>query len=233
MYSLGACLVLAVLGAHGYARFEARLAAQPRALASTQVAWPAVPPHAILLPAATPTPAPAGALAPTPDVARTSPPVRIEIPSLGVERAVVPLQAVTRDGALDWDIESLFATATRRDLVGHLEGTANPGQPGNVVLAGHNYNRGAYNWAAAFYALSRLRAGDAIWLFDAQGTRFAYEVERVQEVPFAGRPDAHTLQHVELFAPTADETLTLTTCGGPNVAPFSRRVYVVAKPEPE
>jgi sortase A len=228
LYGLGACLVLALLGAHGYARFETYLAAQPRALVSTRVIWPEMPPRDIL-PSATPVPTPVGAPAPTRAVGITSPPVRIEIPTLGVERAIVPLRTVTRGTALEWDIESLFATATRRDLVGHLEGTANPGQPGNVVLAGHNYNRGAYNWTAVFYAISRLKAGDVIWLMNAQNARFRYEVVRVEQVPFQGRPDANTLQHVELFSPTADETLTLTTCGGPNVAPFSKRVYVVAK----
>lgn len=228
LYGLGACLVLAVLGAHGYARFEARLAAQPRALVSTRVIWPKVPPMDIL-PSATPVPTPTHVPALTRAVRRMSPPVRIEIPSLGVERAVVPLHTVTRGGKLDWDIESLFATGTRRDLVGHLEGTANPGQPGNVVLAGHNYNRGAYNWVAAFYSISRLKAGTAIRLLNAQNERFVYEVVRVEQVPFGGRPDGHTLQHVELFSSTTEETLTLTTCGGPNVAPFSKRVYVVAK----
>ena len=227
LYSLGACLVVAVLGAHGYAQFEAWLAAQPRALVSTRVVWPGVPPVDVL-PSATPAPTPTRA----PSLRATgmaSPPVRIEIPTLDVERAVVPLRAVPRRGTLDWDIESLFATASRRDLVGHLEGTAHPGEPGNVVLAGHNYNRGAYNWNAAFHSIARLKEGDVIWLLNAQSERFAYEVARVEQVPFRGRPDAYTLQHVELFSPTAEETLTLTTCGGANVMPFSKRVYVVAK----
>ena len=228
LYGLGACLVVAVLGAHGYARFEAWLAAQPRAQVSTRVVWPAVPPAALLA-SATPAPTPTRAPAATRAIRMASLPVWIDIPALDVERAVVPLRTVTRRGRLDWDIESLFATATRRDLVGHLEGTAHPGQPGNVVLAGHNYNRGAYHWNAAFHSIARLKEGDVIWLMNAQSERFAYEVARVEQVPFRGRPDAHTLQHVDLFAPTADETLTLTTCGGANVMPVSKRVYVVAK----
>jgi hypothetical protein len=139
--------------------------------------WPDVPP---LTPLPTPTPVP-------------QPPVCIE-------RTIVPVGTVLRGGTLEWDADNLFATSNRRDLVGHLEGTANPDQRGNIVLIGHNYNRG-YSWRGVFYALNRLQAGST----------------------------ANTLAHIAHLAPTQDETMTLITCGGANLAPFPSRLYATAK----
>jgi LPXTG-site transpeptidase (sortase) family protein len=225
LIALGICLVGGVAVALAWDWLEARLPAQPRVLVTERVIWPAAPPMTPL-PMATLWPSPTPAPTPPPVPA---PPVWIEIPSLGVERAIVPLKAATMGGRLEWDSESLFATASRRDLVGHLEGSANPGQRGNVVLAGHNYNRGAYRWSAVFVSLSRLKPGDTVRLVDERDQVFEYQVERVDEVPFQRRPSAHTLTHIQYLSPSPREILTLTTCGGGVLrAPFPNRVYVVA-----
>lgn len=216
----GFCLLLLVAGTYAYGRFEAWSERQPRALSSSRMIWLQVPPMTplpapvvVALPTATPTPAP------PPD-----PPVLIEIERFGIKRAVVPVSHKSRKGRLEWDADQLFATRSRKDLVGHLEGTASPGQPGNIVLIGHNYNRGAYNWEGAFHSIHRLEKGDVIVLVNARDESFSYEVERVEKVPLS-----KTLQHIVHLAPTRDETLTLATCGGANFAPFPARVYVTAK----
>jgi LPXTG-site transpeptidase (sortase) family protein len=145
---------------------------------------------------------------------------------LDVRRVIVPVSHAQRGGKREWDTEPLFATKRRPDLVGHLEGTGHPGEPGNVVLIGHNYNRGAYNWTGVFYGIQKLRPGDSIVLMNDRDEVFRYRVEKVEKVPLR-----NTLQHIIHLGPTQDETLTLATCGGANFAPFPARIYVTAKRE--
>ena len=77
---------------------------------------------------------------------RPAAPAQLIIPKLDITRAIVSVDRVTRNGQTDWDTDKLFATRDRPDLVGHLKGTGGLGAAGNTVLAGHNYNRGQYNW---------------------------------------------------------------------------------------
>lgn len=81
-----------------------------------------------------------------------------------------------------------------RRAVGHLEGTALPGQPGNVVLAGHR--------DTFFRPLKRARAGDAITLKTRTGD-FEYLVEWTAVV----RPT-----DLEVIESTNQPSLTLITC---------------------
>jgi LPXTG-site transpeptidase (sortase) family protein len=220
---LGSCLLALVVGIYIYGRFEAWTRVQPRELVSTQVLWPEVPP---LTPLPSPTPVPSPTPTPTPV---PGPPVRVEIPRLNVDRAVVWVGTVNRGGRAEWDANQLFATSSRRDLVGHLEGSANPGQPGNIILIGHNYNRGFYNWAGVFHSLHRLGNGDIVHLSNEDDVLFTYQVEQVDRVPVRARSPAELLTHIVRLSPTQDETLTLVTCGGANLSPFPSRIYVTAK----
>jgi len=81
-----------------------------------------------------------------------------------------------------------------RRAVGHLPGTALPGEPGNVVLAGHR--------DPFFRPLKDVRPGDAVELTTPQG-RFEYTVEDTQVVE-PGRTD--------LLDPAGRARLTLVTC---------------------
>jgi sortase A len=91
-----------------------------------------------------------------------------------------------------------------RRSVGHLSGTALPGEVGNVVLAGHR--------DTFFRPLSGVRAGDSIVLTTRDG-EFEYLVESTSIV---------TPSAVEVLEPTGGSTLTLITC-----YPFS---YIGAAP---
>jgi LPXTG-site transpeptidase (sortase) family protein len=219
---VGSCLLISVVGIYAYGHFEAWIQTQPRALVSTQVLWPEVPPLTPL-PSPTPIPSPTPTPIPTP-----GPPVHIEIPTLRVDRAIVPVDTVMRGERLEWNADQLFATASRRDLVGHLEGSTNPGQYGNIVLIGHNYNRG-YNWAGVFYSLHVLKEGDDIHLLNEDNVRFVYRVREVNKVTWRAYSNADVMTHITYLSPTQDETLTLVTCGGANIAPFPSRIYVIAK----
>ncbi len=77
---------------------------------------------------------------------------------------------------------------------GHLEHTADPGDPGNVVIAGHR--------DSFFRPLRNIRLGDDIFL-DTRDGQFHYQVTSLKVV---GARD------VSVLAPTPEEVLTLITC---------------------
>jgi sortase A len=114
---------------------------------------------------------------------------RIEIPRLGVS-------AIVRAGS---DAHTL------RLAVGHIPGTAFPGESGNVGLAGHR--------DTFFRQLRSIRPDDEIKIATVDGT-YAYRVERTNIV----NPD-----DVWVLDPTDRAVLTLVTC-----YPFS---YVGSAPQ--
>ncbi|MDR3719319.1 MAG: class D sortase [Bryobacteraceae bacterium] len=85
-------------------------------------------------------------------------------------------------------------STTLRRAVGHIPGTALPGQPGNVALAGHR--------DTFFRALRDLRLKDEIQISTPKGN-FKYEVESLMVV----EPE-----NVGVLAPSAENVLTLVTC---------------------
>jgi sortase A len=103
---------------------------------------------------------------------------RIEIPRLDIS-------AIVAEGTSD--------TVLRRS-VGHLPGTALPGEPGNVALAGHR--------DSFFSSLGGVRPGDRIRITTPDGV-FDYRVESKSVVA----PD-----RTEVLSPTSSPTLTLITC---------------------
>jgi sortase A len=86
------------------------------------------------------------------------------------------------------------SAAILQRAVGHLADTALPGEPGNVVLAGHR--------DTFFRPLKRVRTGDAITLKTRNGD-FEYLVESTAVV----RPS-----DLQVIQPTNGRTLTLITC---------------------
>jgi sortase A len=86
------------------------------------------------------------------------------------------------------------SAAILQRAVGHLPGTALPGEAGNAVLAGHR--------DTFFRPLEGVRPGDVITLATPDG-EFEYLVEWTSVVP----PTA-----IEVLAPTGGRTLTLITC---------------------
>ena len=103
---------------------------------------------------------------------------RLEIPRLG-------LSVVVRDGA---DARTLLLAA------GHLPGSALPGEPGNVVVAGHR--------DSFFRGLRDIRAGDSIDI-ETPSRRIQYRVDSTLIV---------TPARTDLLDPTDHPTLTLITC---------------------
>ena len=83
---------------------------------------------------------------------------------------------------------------TLNRAVGHIEGTALPGESGNVGIAGHR--------DSFFRGLQYLEVGDDLSLTTLSGVAH-YEVAELEVV----EPSA-----VEVLAPTENEALTLVTC---------------------
>lgn len=84
---------------------------------------------------------------------------------------------------------------TLRRAVGHIPGTARPGEPGNVGLAGHR--------DSFFRPLEGISEGDRVILTTPHGT-FEYAVDSTMVVQPA---DVHVLD-----PPASGEMLTLVTC---------------------
>jgi sortase A len=123
---------------------------------------------------------------------------RIEIPSLGISAIVA---------------EGTDATTLRR-AVGHLKGSALPGEEGNVVLAGHR--------DSFFRGLRNARPGDRIRLTTPDGV-FAYRVD--SEMVVGG-------SRTDLLAGNGSPVLTLVTCYPFNyLGPAPERWIVRALPE--
>ncbi len=108
----------------------------------------------------------------------SSPLGRLEIPSLGVV-------AMIMEGV---------SGRTLQHAVGHVPGTALPGQPGNVALAGHR--------DTFFRGLRNIHQGDEITLTTLHGS-YRYRVACTQVV----EPE-----DTEVLDATADDVLTLVAC---------------------
>lgn len=79
--------------------------------------------------------------------------------------------------------------------VGHIEGTARPGERGNVGLAGHR--------DTFFRGLSGIVKGDEVVLTTQEGRDLRYNVVAIDIV----EPET-----VDVLAPTGEPSLTLVTC---------------------
>ncbi len=109
----------------------------------------------------------------------------------------VGLLSIPRIGLLDAIVEGV-GEAQLEQGPGHYPGTALPGEPGNVAIAGHRTT-----YAHPFYNLDALTPGDPIYILTPQGL-FHYTVTESQVV---SPTDVTVLETVP-----GQNTLTLTTC---------------------
>jgi LPXTG-site transpeptidase (sortase) family protein len=134
-----------------------------------------------------------------PDAAPAATPAgpRLVIPRLGVDAPTITL-GVDATG-------TMLAPAAPMDVAWYSF-SAQPGQSGNAVMAGHvdylNYG------PAVFWRLREARAGDEVQVVLNDGTIFNYTVSSVTSY------DADTAPVAEIVGPTPGETLTLITCTG-------------------
>ena len=158
-------------------------------------------------PGASPATAPPATTAPTTTAAapsstrpararKPSPPVWVEIPSIGVSSRLIRL-GLNADGTME----------VPRDygLAGWFTGGAMPGQDGPAVISGHVDSKSG---PAVFYRLRELRPGDTIRVRRAAGDWLAFEVTGTARYAKAEFPtDA-------VFGPVTGPVLRVITCGG-------------------
>ncbi len=146
---------------------------------------------------------------------------RILIPRINLDRKVIPV-GITFE---EQNGQRVAVWEVAKYAVGHHKGTANPLQPGNIVMAGHSGGR-AYPFNDIFY----LGEGDAIVL-ESNGELYEYKVTQRLVLDEIGMPMSHRRENARWIEPTEEEVVTLVTCWpltGPNK--FTQRVVVRAAP---
>lgn len=135
---------------------------------------------------------PASAL---PAIPRTIP-LRLAIPAIGVDAAVVP-EGTDSTGALE------VPPLTAANLAGWWDGGPAPGQDGPAVIAGHVDS--AQAGPLVFWKLRLLKPGDAVTV---EPTGVTFTVTAVTQVAKATFPTS------EVYGQTPGPELRLVTCGG-------------------
>lgn len=128
----------------------------------------------------------------TPKVVNTPEHLRKNPPQPAIGEVVGELQ-IPRIGLKVIVVEGDSTKALRR-AAGHIPNTALPGEPGNVVLAGHR--------DSFFRPLAKIRQGDRVTL-NLPDQQFIYEVQSMQVV---------SPRDVSVLRRTTDRELTLITC---------------------
>ena len=130
------------------------------------------------------------------DIAAPTDPVRVRLPSIGVDAPVTPLGRLP-DGTVDvpreWQTVGWFAEGPR------------PGDAGPAVLLGHV---DSVQGPAVFYRLRELRPGDVVQVSTADGQVAPFSVTRVAQYPKDAFPTD------EVYLPTLQREVRLVTCGG-------------------
>lgn len=136
------------------------------------------------------------------------PVTRLVIPAMGLDIPVTISPIVNQT----WRVDHLG-----KDFVGHLEGTASPGSPSNVVLAGHVTI--AHNVYGPFAGLGQLQPGDPVILYESNQP-YTYIVDYRQLVD---RTD------VDVAYPSNTGRVTLITCSNwsDDLGAYQQRLIVV------
>jgi hypothetical protein len=124
------------------------------------------------------------------------PPVRIEIPAIGVRAPVIRL-GLNRDRTLE--------VPRRFGDTGWWSGGARPGERGPAVIVGHV---DSHTGPAVFYRLGQLRRGDAIRVIRRDGSVVRFVVQRRE------RHSKRRFPTETVYGPTRVPALRLITCSG-------------------
>jgi sortase A len=146
-------------------------------------------------------------------------PNRLEIPAIDVDIPVVELgwsNKTDRAGQIfsEWDVAEYAA--------GWHKNSALPGEPGNVVMSGHNNILGA-----VFRELDQLKADDPITVW-VDTRRYDYAVDQVVVVPDKSISAEQRVENARWIGDFEDDRLTLVSCWPRNNN--THRIIVVARP---
>jgi hypothetical protein len=125
-----------------------------------------------------------------------SPPIGVEIPSIGVSSGLEPL-GLQDDGTMEAPDDF--------DLAGWFTVGPQPGQSGPAVIAGHVDSR---DGPAVFYHLGDLAAGDEVLVQREDGTTVGFQVTGIETYPKDAFPST------AVYGPVLGPELRLITCDG-------------------
>ena len=154
-------------------------------------------------------------------VTRSPEVTRIVIPAIDLDSKVVPVgwDVVKEKGATYavWQVAEY--------AVGHHQGSANPGDHGNIVLAGH-----VGGYGKVFKDLINLQPGDQITLYSGE-QQYLYVVQEQHVVTEEGVSKEVQAENAQYIAPSDHEMITMVTCWPPTGKKrFTQRVIVRALP---
>lgn len=176
---------------------------------------------------------------PAATVPPAAPPVRLVMPDLKIDAAVAPMswQVIqTAEGPRsEWVVPDNEA--------GHHVDSVLLGQPGNLVISGHNNIFGkvfqpiSFAWDSDqrvavddFTDRSDVLNGRQIQLFDASGRVYNYVVTEFYRLKDTGVPLQQRIANARFMQETSDTRLTLITCWPPTNN--THRLIVIAAPAP-
>jgi LPXTG-site transpeptidase (sortase) family protein len=146
---------------------------------------------------------------------------RIVIPSIKVDSKVIEVgwEVVEQNG------QHVAVWQVAEYAVGQHRGSANPGEGGNIVLAGH-----VGGYGKVFRDLFYVRPGEPVVLY-SEGRQFLYTVKERLVVTEEGVSPEQRAENARLIAPTDYEVVTLVTCW-PLTGPqkYTQRVIIRAVP---
>ncbi|MFE3514145.1 class F sortase [Streptomyces sp. NPDC059166] len=129
---------------------------------------------------------------------RSSRPVRIRVPAIGVDAPMTGLR-LGADGSLE------APPAADRNLAGWFEGGTAPGAAGTAIVAGHVDNA---KGPSVFYSLGSLEKGASVEIDRRDGRTAVFSVDAVEVYEKDAFPDDR------VYGATPDPSLRLITCGG-------------------
>lgn len=171
-----------------------------------------------------------------PDPAPAGPPVRLVISELGIDAPVVEMPWKVVQTATGPQTEWVIP----KNEAGHHVDSAQLGQPGNLVISGHNniygrvFERISLAWPGKSSKVdditerSEILNGRTIQLYNQVGQPFDYVITDFLRLKDTGIPLAQRVENARYMRPTDDTRLTLVTCWPP--WSNTHRLIVIAKP---
>ena len=144
--------------------------------------------------------------------------VHISVPAVGIDAEVVEVAPV----AVQEGQRTVFEWPVADWAAGHHITSANPGEGGNIVIAGHADVRGE-----VFRGLHDVQIGDQV-IVSTDTAIYTYVVQEIHMRLFNNQPFEEQLSVGVFIGPMPEERLTLVTCWPYQIDTY--RLIVVAKP---
>jgi hypothetical protein len=126
-------------------------------------------------------------------------PVRVKVPSAGVDTGPVPRLGLNPDGTIE------VPSVAQADRIGWYDKGVTPGETGPAILIGHF---DTVEGPAVLRNVSRIRVGDRVTVTRADGSDAVFRVRELEQT------DKKTFPTRKVYGDTRRPELRLITCGG-------------------